>query len=180
MKNKTLYIVAFVLMALAQLYVPYYMIVHAENVLKSGKAFKFKTKPVDPSDPLRGKYIVLSYAIDAFPMDSSLVFNPDQTVYVSLSTDSLGFAQIVEVQPVEPEYTDDYVPATVSSMYNGTVYLRYDFDRLYLEESLAPIAEEKFRQANSNSQSNTYALIYVYRGRAVVDDVFIDGKSVKQ
>ena len=55
---KTLYIfILFIIVVCAQLFVPSQMIFQQEDVLKTGTAFKFKTQPVDPSDPFKGKYI---------------------------------------------------------------------------------------------------------------------------
>ena len=66
MINKKTQIVLFVLVALAQLYVPAKMIWDQEDVLKNGSEYKFKTDPVDPNDPFRGKYITLSFDNNTF------------------------------------------------------------------------------------------------------------------
>ncbi len=61
MNTKKLLLVAFILVALAQLYVPTKMILNRENVLANGTDFKFRTAPIDPNDPFRGKYVNLQY-----------------------------------------------------------------------------------------------------------------------
>jgi uncharacterized membrane-anchored protein len=51
----------FALTCLAQWFVPAQMIYDQEQVLREGKTYHFKTAPIDPSDPFRGKYITLSF-----------------------------------------------------------------------------------------------------------------------
>ena len=86
----------FIVLAVFQLFTPTKMILDQEAVLKKGIAYKFKTQPVDPSDPFRGKYITLSYDISSFKTNDSL-WERNQPVYVYLTTDSLGFAKINSV-----------------------------------------------------------------------------------
>ena len=59
--NQKITIPAFILMVLAQLYVPASMIFQKERVITQGTAYKFRTAPIDPNDPFRGKYITLSF-----------------------------------------------------------------------------------------------------------------------
>ncbi len=51
--------VLFAVMCLAQWIVPGKMVYDSENTIAEGTLYKFKTAPVDPSDPLRGKYVTL-------------------------------------------------------------------------------------------------------------------------
>ena len=61
---KTIYIfIIFIVVGLVQLFVPANMILNEETILKSGTVYKFKTRPVDPNDPFKGKYINLNYQI---------------------------------------------------------------------------------------------------------------------
>ena len=60
MNNKRNLILLLLLVCL-QLFVPAKMIYDHEAILNKGKVFKFKTAPVDPSDPIRGKYITLQF-----------------------------------------------------------------------------------------------------------------------
>ena len=64
MKTKLVYITAFVLIVLAQWYVPALMISEHEDVAANGKVLKFKTAPIDPYDAFRGKYIMLNFRDD--------------------------------------------------------------------------------------------------------------------
>ncbi|MES2486246.1 MAG: GDYXXLXY domain-containing protein, partial [Bacteroidota bacterium] len=64
MKTKYLFI-AFALTALLQAFIPLKMVYDNHNVETEGIVFKFKTEPVDPSDPFRGKYITLEFESDS-------------------------------------------------------------------------------------------------------------------
>ena len=61
MKNKNIIIILFLLVALAQLFVPAQMIYNQEDILDTGKLVKFQCEPIDPNDPFRGKYITLNF-----------------------------------------------------------------------------------------------------------------------
>ena len=61
----------FVLVALMQLFVPANMIWSREKVLNEGKIYKFKTAPIDPNDPFRGKYISLNFEQNAIEVNNA-------------------------------------------------------------------------------------------------------------
>jgi hypothetical protein len=44
-----------------------------------------------------------------------------------------------------------------------------------MEENKAPEAERIYRRANAG-----YALVHVYQGKAVLSDVFVKGKSLRE
>lgn len=50
-----------VLLCVIQLAVPAFMIVRREHALSMGRAFKFRTAPVDPYDAYRGRYVALNF-----------------------------------------------------------------------------------------------------------------------
>jgi len=54
-------------------------------------------------------------------------------------------------------------------------------DRLYLEESKAPAADEAYRQSNRRGQTNvsTYAVVRIRNGTGVIENVFIGDKPLR-
>ncbi len=76
MNNKKIILISFALLVLLQIWTPAAMIWNREDVLRSGKAFKFRSAPVDPNDPFRGKYIILSFRENGFK-------NPGRIKWVS-------------------------------------------------------------------------------------------------
>ena len=174
MKTIHLFII-FIIIALVQLSIPTEMIFHRESILKEGTAYKFKTEPVDPSDPFKSKYIFLRYEQNQV-VTSDDHWKRNQDVYISIVTDSLGFMKAKAAHLEAPE-TGDFVKAKVN-WYNSEeklVRFTFPFNEFYMEESKAYNAEVAHRDAQRDSvPNNTYALVYIKSGEAVLDNVFIN------
>lgn len=167
----------FILIALVQLAVPAKMILDREDILKNGTEYKFKTAPVDPGDPFRGKYITLWYEENLVEIQTDEDWVPGETVFVLLTTDDKGFAAVHSVAKEEPDANRDYVKAKVRFFFsNGSNRLRidYPFDRYYLEESKAYGAELAYRESQMDTTRTAYALVNIKEGEAVIKDVLID------
>jgi hypothetical protein len=130
MKNYTL--IAFIVLALIQLLVPMKMILDKEDVLHTGQVFKFKTAPVDPNDPFRGKYINLRFEASQFPVSHPDAWTINQEVYVHLTTDADGFSQVSDVTN-EPSPSLPYLKARIGSIAPDALFLEFPFDRYYME-----------------------------------------------
>lgn len=168
----------FVIMIIAQWFVPLQMIFQQEDVLAKGKIFKFKTEPIDPSDPFRGKYITLRFAETRYPVDTSLHFLPGEDIYVAIANKG-EYASIQSISREVPNNTGEYVKAKV--WYSGSdsqVEIQYPFDKFYLEESKAADAERAYWEANRDSTQVAYALVAIKNGTAALKDVIINEKSV--
>lgn len=179
--NLKITIPAFILMVLVQLYIPASMIFQKERVITQGAVYKFRTAPIDPYDPFRGKYITLSFNENAVKVANATDWISNETVFVALSTDSSGYAIIQSVSKDQPTGGNDYIKATIDYIINdtlSTVFVRYPFDRFYMEESKAPIAEQVYTEAAIDSNQVAYAVVMVREGDAVVRDVVIEGVSI--
>jgi len=180
---KTTYtIIIFIVVVLMQLFIPAQMILNQESILKTGKAYKFKTQPVDPSDPFKGKYINLNYDINSFKTNDSL-WEQNEPIYVYLETDSLGYAKIDDVsKDVLFENKNDYVRVKTGyyDNYSKNLIIQFPFNKYYMEETKAYDAEVAVRNRQRDSMpNNTFALVYVKDGEAVLSDVIIDDISIK-
>lgn len=184
MKRKYLLLLAFVFVAAVQIYVPASMIIESEDILKSGKAYKFKTTPVDPNDPFRGKYITLGFEQSVFKIKGETEFMVGEDIFVLLYENEEGFAEILDLSDEALGDNVDFVRAKVRSVssYNEStsIFIDYPFDRFYMEENKAPIAEETFNKAQRDSDKITYAIVKIKDGNAALEDVMIDGKSLKE
>ncbi len=185
MKIKSIYWIGFAIMVMLQLFVPARMMMQSEGVLKSGKVYKFKTAPVDPNDPFRGKYITLSYDANSFISNSLDQFESGLNIYVTIEEGHDGFAEVQDVSYDRPQAVDNYVKAKVQSMYrqddgSQLVTIEYPFNRFYLNEVIAPDVEAVYREALINSDQETYALVSLRSGRAVIRDVLVGGQSVTE
>lgn len=193
---KSIYIIAFLLLAEAQLFVPAKMIWDKEHVLAEGEEFLFKTAPIDPYDPFRGKYITLSYEADEFLIEDSETedWYDGQEVYVLLVKDEDGFAKIWDVKSTEevPEGDNPYVTASIRYVQGKKVYdqsnvfrpsklvIDYPFTRFYMDEDKAYDAEVLARVSRRDSLKNVYAVVAVKEGDAVINDVMVDGVPIKE
>jgi uncharacterized membrane-anchored protein len=179
---KTIYVfLIFIAVVLMQLFVPAKMIYDKEDVLNTGIVYKFKTQPIDPNDPFRGKYVTLSYELSsAKSIDSTIQSNDKVLIY--LEKDSLGYAKVKSVSRVEQTNNADFIEVEVDyyDYYSGEVRFDLPFDRYYMEETKAKPAEDIYRKYSRRNDSinATYALVAVKNGDAVLKDVYINDKSI--
>ena len=182
MKNKTIVLVLFALIMAVQLYVPAKMILDNEEILENGKEFKFRTQPIDPNDPFRGKFVRLYIEEDHIVKDSTEEWNDSKNVFVLIEEDSLGFARIKDIAETQPA-SGDYIYTKVYSSYINDagryISVDYPFDRYYMEESKAFEAETAYRESNIDSTQVTYVLVSVKEGNAVLKDVLINEESIR-
>ncbi len=181
MDKKSTALTVFIIVALLQLALPGKMIWDNEKVLETGKEYKFKTAPIDPSDPFRGKYITLQYKENTTEVDDIENWSAGEDVYVTLKTDSQGFAKIDFISKVKPKESDDFVTAKVGFVWGNhlkSLNIEYPFNRFYMEETKAPEAERAYRKAQLATSQVTYALVSIKNGQAVLKDVLINGVPI--
>ena len=81
----------------------------------------------------------------------------------------------------EPNSDNPYVKAVAYYTWiendSITVRFQYPFDEFYMDEFKAPKAEVIYREITLNSLNSTYALVKIYKGDAVVENVFINEHS---
>ena len=184
MKANSIYLIGFVGMVFIQLFFPGKMIFQSEKALHDGSTFNFTTIPVDPNDPFRGKYITLRYAASSFKTDDIDGYAEGLNVYVTLEEGANGRAAVSDISFDEPTETPDYVKAKITRVRVNSegiqhVRFQYPFDRYYLNEKVASEIEDMYRQATRDDYDNTYAVVRVRKGRAVFEDVMIQGKSIE-
>ncbi len=185
MKTLHIYII-FIIVVLAQLFIPAKMILDQEDVLETGTVYKFKTQPVDPSDPFRGKYITLNYDIDsAETKDDS--WERDDNAYLYLELDSLGFAKVDTISKQKLIAKKDFIQIKINRFDDKNwnkntgykVYFNLPFNRFYMEEAKAKPAEDVYRNAQRDSlPNNIYGSVYIKDGKAVLQDVIVNDVSI--
>lgn len=183
MIDKKKQVLIFALVALVQLYVPAKMIWNQENILESGTEYKFKTAPVDPNDPFRGKYITLTFQESSYKVQDEMDWKHGEEIYVYLKSDKNGFAKISSISKEELNEKENFVKASIQFVTrNGDNELSIDFpfDRYYMEESKAFDAELTYQKSQLDTTKTTYALIRIKNGDAVLKDVLIDGVPIKE
>lgn len=178
--NKSIYITLLFLLFAVQLFVPAQMIYQQEDALDTGTAYKFKTQPIDPTDPFRGKFIILNYDMDSFETEEDGWYDYNGNIFVYLKTDTEGFATVKTVSKTLLDSSDDYVIA--ESKYNNSKTVNFDlpFNRFYMNENKAYDAEISVRKAQRDTTKTCYGLVFVKEGTAVLENVFIDNKPIQE
>ncbi|MBT1687491.1 GDYXXLXY domain-containing protein [Dawidia soli] len=177
--QKTLIIVAFVAMCIAQWFIPFNTILHQETILSEGRLFKLRTEPIDPSDPFRGKYITLRFAEDEVAVTDPQAWQDHEYMYITLA-DSAGYGRVSRASLYEQE-GDDCIKVRISYVYEGNpgaVVFEYPFERFYLEESKASAAERLYWESRSDSTQQVYAVIRVRNGQAALENVMINERPI--
>ena len=163
---------------LIQVATPLYLVWRWETTLAAGRSYNFQAAPVDPLDPLRGRYVALGFAEQKGPAPVGVKLVSGQKAYAQVSVDETGFAKIVQVMPEKPaEHQNDWIRVTVISHWKDVAMVRWPFSRYYMTEALAPEAEAAYRKSD---KKNTWAVVRVQDGDAVLEKLVINGKDVKE
>jgi len=158
-------------------------IIQHSITLQSGELFLFPTAPVDPYDPFRGKYVQLSFQQTTAPLDiSEPTIRKQKTVYGILSKKSDGTAEIRSIvysRPKDKPYLS--IPLEKYQMYyhdsSRVVDYSFPFDRFYMNEKLAPIAEQIYRE-NQRDSSRALLAVRIKDGHGTIEDLLIDGQPI--
>ncbi len=181
--NNKLTLLILVLVFLAQLFVPVQMILNREDVLMTGTPYEFKTEPIDPNDPFRGKYITLNFEIASYEVGSIDGWRQGEKVFVHLINDEYGFAKIKHLSKEAPNDGVDYFKANVKYVIAGTpseLNIEFPFTRYYMEESKSLVAERIYEESLDEEENKVaVAMVYVKDGDAVLKDVLIEGESIR-
>ncbi len=144
-----------------QILIPTYMIWGKYDVLKNGEEVKIKVAPIDPYDAFRGRYVSLWY-------DDDLSYEQSQGKYGVLEIDEDGFAMVKKVVKEQPK---DQLYLTSEN----EDYFYIPLDRYYMEETLAPKAEEMI-----SGEKEAYVTIRIKGDKSVLSGLYIDGKPVEE
>ena len=165
-------------LALAQLAVPAWMIVGQERVLREGRQLKLQTRPVDPADLFRGRYVALGFVVEQVPR--GLVrghFDHEDVAYLELRERAGGFAETVALHKEKPD-AELVLEAKVTFISPVTIGVELPFNRYYMDENAAPAAEIAYR--NLGTDADSWVTVRLLNGRAVLEELYIGGKPVAE
>jgi len=168
-------IIAFAIYALCLLGIPGKMIIDQNKIFSEGNAYKFKCQPLDPNDPFRGKYVRLGFERIEVPKVTNEYKNKN---YGVIEVDNDGFASIRKVIQ-DPTSTDSFVEIDFRFSNDTLSRFTLPFDRLYMNENKAYAAEELYRNALNDSTQNVYAKVYIYKGRYLLEDVYVNDTRLR-
>ncbi len=177
--TKGMSIGVFGLMILAQWWVPISMVKQYETVLDEGMEIKLQTRPVDPYDLFRGRYVYLTFLEESAEVDTALNWEGVQDVYIQFEEGEGGFSQIKAITQTPPLDTD-FLRAEVSYLSGTELFVTYPFTTYYMEESKAPVAEQRFNEASRDTTKQTHAEVRILDGNGLLVDVYIDGISLRK
>ena len=164
---------------LLQLIIPASMIGKREAALRGGTPYKFKTAPVDPHDPFRGRYVALRFEERTAELDGQTI-EQGRKVFVSLYEGDDGYAKLGKVNIDRPD-EGDYIKVRAGYGSGGkTIHVELPFDRYYMNEKRAPEAERAYVSTNRGTNRNTFALVKVMDGMAVTEGLYINGVHVRE
>jgi len=182
--NVSVRFVLFVVFAVVTLAAPLSIIWKYESALRYGTLYKFRTQPVDPVDAFRGRYVTLSFADDSLQAAADWARDP-VIAYVRLKRDAEGFAVPAEASR-KPLSGDDVVTVDSAYLHGNGWRFNYPFNRYYLPEDVAPMAEQLYREANRGTRSrdsgklDTYVTVRVRNGVGVIEELYLNGVPVRE
>ena len=183
MKTNRLIITAFILVALAQLFVPYRMISKQAGYAEAGTEFKFKTDNRFNPDfngtgsDLSGKFIWLKFSEDHVKITDKQYWENVRNAYVIFTTDSNGFARIRSVVTVKPVDTPDWVWAGVRVNWKDTTKLQlfYPFTKYYIQDTQTKKVESVIKNGLCDTSKTNYLKIKINENQFTAGDLIIDG-----
>jgi uncharacterized membrane-anchored protein len=167
-----------VVLAVAQLAVPAWMIMGQERVLRDGRQIKLQTRPVDPADLFRGRYVALGFGVEQVPRERAPeMVDYNRTAYLELREGADGFAEAVALTMAKPA-GDLVLPVKIIFVSPETVGVQLPFNRYYMDENAAPAAEVAYRDRAADVES--WVTVRVLNGRAVLEELYMGGKPVSE
>jgi len=172
LKQHYLWII-FAIAVLAQLFFPISMVAEKNDIIKNGAEFKIRTQPIDPADPLRGRYVAINMTVNV-PEAAKDEVAYWGTNYLHLTTGTDGFAEVVAISKHPIPEKNVVKLENVYIFENGD--LRLPYDRYYMQEKAAPKAERAFFGA----QEDTYVTLRVKKGMGVISGLYIGDVAIEE
>jgi uncharacterized membrane-anchored protein len=159
-----------------------WMIYRYQQVRNEGVLYRFLLEPIDPADPFRGRYLQLSFEADRVKVCNYVNDDFSDDLYVSLGTDSLGFAKPISAGWNKPA-SGDYLISKNPDFYDdenncAQAILRYNFDRWYMNETLAPLAETKLTKALTREGTRCWLNVRIREGKAVAEELYVNDTAL--
>lgn len=172
----------FAVAALAQWLLPLSGVWQHERVIARGTAVRIRCAAPDPYDPLRGRYLAVRPEETAAPKPDGMPEEGAVPVWATLEEGDDGVSRIksLSLEPVSGPTVIRLVATWDRWNEEGqSVSIDWPFDRFYVNERLAPDADqlvaERFREGEQ-----PVAELRLLGGRAVLTDVLVDGVSIRE
>ncbi len=179
--NTKILLVALAVVCAIQWAVPVWLMQRAQITLAQGSVYRFRTMPIDPLDPFRGRYIALDFEAARVKLRAGgHRFATGERLYAPILVGEDGYARLGLPLPTPPVH-GDYLPVRVEWIGDEEIGLRLPFDRYYLDESRARAVEQAHAQADrshSEADAHSHAVVRVRNGDALIEELYIDHRPV--
>ena len=172
-------LILFGLTVVGQWAVPLAQIRAHEQILAQGALIRLKCSAPDPYDPLRGRYLAVRPEQGMAPVLEGQEIRKGGQGYAVLETGNDGLARVSALSSFRPA-SGDFI--RVKAGWRGDrneQAILWPFDRFYINEKLAPEADEWFRE-NVRGEQAIVAEVRVLEGRAVLADLTCEGRSFRE
>jgi hypothetical protein len=179
MKRNKLLFVAFAMVAMAQLFVPGWMISTMADIAKTGNVFNFKVNHNRAGASLQGSYIWLNFEANKYNVDKKQWDN-NQNVFVIFENDSQGFARIKSVTKEKPVGNHDWVKAMAYLTRKDSSFLRltYPFSNYYVPNANTREAEKAFNKAMNDTLKTVTLKINIRENQFLAGDLMVDSTKI--
>ena len=181
MSRTRLIALLFLMVALVQLALPASRIWLYERTLRDGHVFKFRTAPVDPYDAFRGRYVALRFEAGDAAWNEMDKPSHGRKIFALVETGADGFARFTTASLNRPAGGDYLEARSGYSAGDSRVPVEVPFDRFYMEEKLAPKAEQVYREHSAaGGERDAYAIVRIRAGLGVIEQVFVGDKPLAE
>jgi len=178
--RKRLLWICFALVVALQLGTASWLILRWERILTAGEVIKLECQPVDPLDVFRGRYVELNVKRQEVPGPTDNPLRYHETVFASYEVGPDQFATFTGLSRTRPE-KGSYLKCRASNghrSYGEMMYFpEFPFTRYFMNERLAPHAEDAFLQVGGSRPG--VLQIRVLNGRAVLEEVYVGDTPLK-
>ncbi len=181
MNKRNLILIGLAVVVVLQLAVPAWMILERERTLREGQVFKFKTRPVDPADAFRGRYVFLSLEPDAVKVPDAGAWRYGQKAFAVLGTGTDGFVLVKRLERTRPA-GESALQVRVSWADNlaGSLHINWQgLDRYYMTEKKAPAAETAYREHSRRTNQDCAITVRVLGSVGVIENLFIEDQPIQ-
>ncbi len=170
--------IAFAVAVLAQWALPLTQIWNHEKVLAKGTLVKMRCMAPDPYDPLRGRYLRVSLQPQEVALPEGEKFVAGSSIYVQLVAGTDGVSTIGRAAAV-PSRDGVWAKVRIRYSYGDTAHIDWPIDRFYVNEVIAPTADDWMSENLRNREASILAEMRVLDGQMVLVDLSVDGRSFR-
>jgi hypothetical protein len=181
MKLNKLLFVAFAVVAMAQLFVPGWMISTMADIAKTGNVFNFKVSHNRAGASLQGSYIWLTFEANKFKVDKK-GWDNNQNVFVIFDNDSQGFARVKSVTKEKPVGTNDWVKGTayLNRKDSSFLWINYPFSNYYVPNANTREAEKIFNKTLDDTMKTITLKMNIRENQFLAGDLMVDSVKVSE